>query len=89
MASEHDKDLTRRAAIEKLAKLSAYTAPTVVALLSASSSHALGSCAGMTTNFMTADRNNSTMMGMVVDADRNVSDSGGGANDTATDCGVF
>lgn len=41
----NDKEaLNRREALLALAKLSAYTAPTVVTLLSASSSYAAGSC---------------------------------------------
>jgi len=38
--------VSRREAIAKLAKLSAYSAPSVITLLSASSSHAAGSCPG-------------------------------------------
>lgn len=44
MDLDQKEQLSRRQALEKLAKLSVYTAPTVVTMLSASSSYAAGSC---------------------------------------------
>ena len=88
--SDKKKQLSRRQAIEKLAKLSVYTAPTVTALLVAQESWAVGSCKGNMTNFPRNTNNmNFSNNGVPkdIDSDRFLSsDMGGGLNDTTQDC---
>jgi len=50
MPKNSETDISRREALSKLAKLSAYTAPTVITLLSAETSYAQSSEAQMNLN---------------------------------------
>ena len=79
----NENAINRRKALEKLAKCSVYTAPTVVALLAASSSYAQGS---LTTIQCSGFDNRNPMNPMYPEAQ----DAGGnmkGGPDTTADCG--
>lgn len=88
MTPKGDNDhnsLSRRQALQKLAKCSAYTAPTVVTLLASSSSYAIGSGVNGATCGNKTNRNPSNPMYL------NAADVGGNGNmntpDFAADCG--